>query len=187
MGKSRDLFRIRKLCSHRCNRLIVIMLALSACVTPNNYDEHTSLMHDPIPFPNWLLSIGPGPGQELQVDKAWFGESGEPDPFWPGYGSICIQIDGSLLHLDFEDLHDRVILELNGRRIRESTIFGLLHGYKRIEGLVLRSEAVETQVDEAFNVCWAIELMPGEYLAQVVVTNSSGVPKDYSWAFSLNE
>lgn len=64
--------------------------------------EYNEVFSHPAEFPDWLVATGPEPRQTLSVRDANFGEASSNDPFWPGYGVICIQIQDPVFATDAE-------------------------------------------------------------------------------------
>lgn len=143
------------------------------------------LLSNPDPVPEWILAVGPKPGETLSVAQARFGDNVETDPFWPGYGVVCVQLNGAILPVELNELHSRVALTLNGYRIRELGSDRLIHGWRVTRGFVLTSVAEQTT--SRFNVCWRMILQPDKYLAALHVSQMSGSNVVYEWAFRLTE
>jgi hypothetical protein len=137
----------------------------------------------PKPTPAWILALGPQPGESLPVTEARFGEAGSEDPFWPGYGVICAQVDGALAELDLDQLHSKVTLNLNGFNILEIVPEWLLQGVRPFKGFIFTSDAKDT--NRGLNICWRMILESGEYLASIRILQDARTNLEYSWTFQL--
>jgi len=148
--------------------------------------HRAELLVSPKPAPTWILALAPAPGETLSVRQARFGEGQSNDPFWPGYGVICVQIDGRALQItSLNELHSDVVLSLNGSGITELNPEWLIQGLHVFRGYVLASYAED--VFDGLNMCWRMNLEPGDYLAALQVERESGSPLEYEWAFRLTE
>ncbi len=164
-----------------------IIFLITSCAKSDVENRQSKLLESPLAKPSWLLDVGPEPGQVLSVDDAWYGESEGPDPFWPGYGPICVQIDGGITEIKYEDVSSHVKLELNGKRVRMIKRLGLLHGAQLVDGIILYSEAEEAPIEDAFNACLAMDLAPGDYLASGTIKDQAGNYHSYDWSFKLSQ
>jgi len=145
--------------------------------------RRATLLQEPVPVPAWMVTYAPTATQVLSVKDAVFG-IGE-DPFWPGAGAICIQIDGNATHItSLNELRAKVALKLNGELVKEENSGQLRLGARNIKGFIFPSFAKQVP---GLNMCWRMILGPGEYLVSLQVSQDSNTSLDYEWAFRLTE
>jgi len=145
--------------------------------------RRATLFQEPVPVPVWLVTYAPTATQVLSVKDAVFG-TGE-DPFWPGAGVVCVQIDGNATHITtLDEPRSKVVLSLNGEPIREASSGQLRLGTHDIKGFIFPSFAKRIP---GVNVCWRMILDPGEYIATLQLSQDSGTTLKYEWAFRLTE
>ena len=184
---------------------LIIVFALLGVLIPSawlNYHNrqiqlhrnHLLLMPDPVPI--WILAIAPAPGNTISIDKAYFGVS-RSDPFFPGLGTICVQLDKAASGMaTASEADSKVILSLNGNDISQVNVevmarmpsfvptFVLVYGLQVVRGIIHTNNAENSS---AVNMCWEMNLYPDEYLARLRVNQKSGFSLDYEWAFRLGE
>jgi len=157
-------------------------LAIFSC-TPNSIVQtRTELLADPRPLPEWLSATGPSPGESLLVSEAQFGEADPDDPFWPGYGEICIQLIGGTEIPSGPDLGQYVQLEINGRKITRMSGTWMRIGFIPKWGRIFISNA-DTPGNQ--NICWHMHLGAGKYLARIEVSTVKDDNLSYEWSFKL--
>ena len=113
-----------------------------------------------------------------------FGEASYNDPFWPGYGVICIQIQNPEL-ATVAEIYSRAHLSLNGYPIRELQFGTLLWKGSIFDGFVFASRGFDNP--EGVNLCWRMILRPDNYLASVKFQSATNQVFIYNWAFHLTE
>jgi hypothetical protein len=173
----------------------VLFAGAGVLVTNKNLESHrTHLLITPATPPAWITHLAPEPGRQLAVRQAHFGEA--DDPFWPGYGSICVQIDGAMIGITtLDELNSSLQLSLNGSTIRQVNPellkrmprpvprFVVLYGLRPVDGIIHASFSDRRQY---LNMCWEIILEPGDYVASLRMA-SRGQSALYEWAFRLTE
>ncbi len=167
--------------------VISVIAIISLWHLKRTYDvqqEYHKALSQPREFPDWLVATGPVPGQTLSVKDANFGEASSDDPFWPGYGVICIQIHNPEMATE-SDIQSRTTLLLNGYPVRELRFGTLMWKGSIFDGFVFASQGSDNP--EVVNLCWRMILMPGEYLASIEFQSTTSQVFEYSWGFHLTE